>query len=377
MYLIFLLSNCIILIFITIIVILFLNFFMSFTRKSTHQEQKKPSIFFRFIKLCIWIIILVLWYLYIWYSNFSSDVLISQKQEIIIKQQENFSDLSQRLSLNETYLKYYITKNHPDYALKVWRFNIPENATIEDILESLQKPIFDTINITTLEGWNIFDTDEYLYNQWLIWEWEYIDYARNNEKIVALTEFFPFIENLTSLEWYLYPDTYAIDPATFAINKFVILQLETFETKVYNKLFWDADISLENFQSVINLASIVEKEEKNSAEKSTVAWILKKRLQEWWMIWADITVCYPYELTANECKLVVTKYLYEKNDYNTRQKTGLPLTPIWSPSYETIEATLNHKVTPYYFYLHDTQTGKIYYAIDNAGHENNKYLYLR
>ena len=129
-------------------------------------------------------------------------------------------------------------------------------------------------------------------------------------------------------------------------------------------------------QSVINLASIVEKEEKVTANKKTVAWILKKRLQENWFIWADITVCYPYRLTANECKFVVSKYIRDKNDYNTRTKLGLPKTPIWNPSYETIEATLNHKDTPYYYYLHNTKW-QIYYAKDNAGHVYNKNNFMR
>jgi cell division protein YceG involved in septum cleavage len=46
------------------------------------------------------------------------------------------------------------------------------------------------------------------------------------------------------------------------------------------------------------------------------------------MIGADITVCYPYRLTGNECKLVVSKYIKDKNEYNTRTMRGLPKTPI-------------------------------------------------
>jgi UPF0755 protein len=103
---------------------------------------------------------------------------------------------------------------------------------------------------------------------------------------------------------------------------------------------------------------------------------LKKRLQEWWMIGADITVCYPYRLTAHECKLVVSKYIRDENQYNTRTMRWLPKTPIWNPSYHTVEATLNHTVTPYYFYLH-AKDGSIYYATTNAQHERNKALYLR
>jgi len=61
----------------------------------------------------------------------------------------------------------------------------------------------------------------------------------------------------------------------FQINEFVIQQLEAFEKKVYKKLFLDEDLNSkytnEIIESVINLASIVEKEEKNPKEKATVA----------------------------------------------------------------------------------------------------------
>ena len=329
----------------------------------------------RIIKLIIWIWIIIWIIQYIWYSNFSTEPLIQQETNISVQSWEKYSDISKKLELDETYFKIY-TKNNPPEDLKVGNYKIPENATIEQILQSLQEPILKTENITLLEWWNIFDIDEYLTNKKFINKWEYIAYAENPEKIVALTEFFPFLEWVSTLEWYLYPDTYTIDPAQFAINKFVIFQLETFETKVYNKLFAETNLSIENFKSVINLASIVDKEEKNQAYKKTVAGILKKRLKENWMIWADITVCYPYRLTANECKLVVSKYIRDKNEYNTRTMTGLPKTPIWNPSYETIEATLNHKETPYYFYLHDTKWN-IFYAETNAQHEYNKYNYMK
>jgi UPF0755 protein len=348
---------------------------MSFQRRNVEHTQKKRNPIMRIIILFIWIIVIIFITKYIWYSNFKSASLVEKDINISVKSWEKYSDIWKKLDLNETYFKIYKKYNSVD-ELKVWNYKIPENANIQEILEALQKPIFQTENITLLEGWNIFDIDEYLAWKNLINKWEYIQYAENIEKITALTKFFPFLEWITTLEWYLYPDTYTIDPAQFAINKFVIFQLETFESKVYNKLFKNTNITLENLQSVINLASIVEKEEKNSNYKKTVAGILKKRLQQGWMIWADITVCYPYRLTGNECKLVVSKYIKDKNEYNTRTMRGLPKTPIWNPSYETIEATLNHKETNYFFYLHDKK-GRIFYAETNAQHEYNKYHYMK
>ena len=348
---------------------------MSFWRKKIEKKPENNNIFFRFIKLILWIGIIIFIIKYIWYSNFKSEILVSETTNISVQSKQTYWDVWEKLWLDQLYFNMYIKYNHP-VDLEVWNYQIPENANLQEILEALQKPIFQTENITLLEGWNIFDIDEYLTNKSLISQWEYINYAENPEKITALTEFFPFLEWVSTLEWYLYPDTYTVDPAQFAINKFVIYQLETFETKVYYELFQNSNISLENFQSVINLASIVEKEEKHPDYKKTVAGILKKRLQEWWMIWADITVCYPYRLTWEECKLVVSKYIHDKNEYNTRTMRGLPKTPIWNPSYGTIEATLNHKETSYYFYLHNSQW-QIYYAETNAQHEYNKYNFMK
>jgi cell division protein YceG involved in septum cleavage len=55
----------------------------------------------------------------------------------------------------------------------------------------------------------------------------------------------------------------------FKINVFVIKQLENFENKVYNEILSEYDNK--TVEEVVNLASIVEKEEKNTTEKPTVA----------------------------------------------------------------------------------------------------------
>jgi UPF0755 protein len=54
--------------------------------------------------------------------------------------------------------------------------------------------------------------------------------------------------------------------------------------------------------------------------------------------------------------MVVSQYINEISDYNTRTKKGLPKTPIANPSEESIQATLNPKITEYYYYLHNVNT---------------------
>ncbi len=329
----------------------------------------------KILSLIILVTVIYSGYSYTKYQNFKSEVINETKRVITVKKWESFSTLNEELRVNEKLLRTYIKFNTPEFSLGQWQYEIPQEATIEQAIAALEFPITDEMDLTFLEGWNIFDYDEYLTKKWLIKAGEFVTYTENPEKITALQEFFPgFLSEYKSLEWFLYPDTYTIDAWAFGVNKLVIKMLENYENKIW-PLVVDADF--ETIYELTTLASIVEKEERNPAEKSTVAGILKKRLNEGWQIGADITVCYPFRLTSEECKLSVTRYLYEKNDYNTRQKTGLPAGPIWNPSLQTFTATLNHKVTPYYYYLHDTQTGKIYYGVTNADHTQNKQLYLR
>jgi len=250
------------------------------------------------------------------------------------------------------------------------------NKYSKDVLENKRNT-----QILILEGWNIFDIDTYLTQRSLIKKWEYINYVENNEKITALSDFFPFLEDQKTLEWYLYPDTYKINPISFKINNFVILQLNTFEEKVYNTLFIDEITKQQLYstsiiESVVNLASIVEKEERNKSKQKTVAGILKKRLKEYRQLWADITVCYPYRLTSNQCKLVISKYIKIKTNYNTRIILWLPPTPINNPSFTTINNTLNSENSEYYYYLHD-KNWKIHYGKNYEEHKENIKNYLK
>lgn len=292
-------------------------------------------------------------------------------EKITVEKWDTFSSVLREHTWSEYFSKIYLKFSPADFWLQAWNYNITTECWINNFIEQLRTPINETDEfLTFLEGWNMYDIDEYLTGEWLIATWEFISYVtswnfdRHN-----------YIEWLASLEWYLYPDTYAINPNTFTIEWLTNKMLDNFHSKVYQPLFSHAD-SETIFETVI-LASIVEKEEKNPAERPTVAGILKKRLDEWWMIGADITVCYAHRLTSEECKLSVTKYLYEKNDYNTRQMVWLPAGPIWNPSLSSIESTLYSKNSPYYYYLHDITTWQIYYGKNEVEHNRNKQLYIQ
>lgn len=329
---------------------------------------------FRLFKLIIWIIVItggIFWWKY---SGYSETTLSPNTSPLVVDQGSTFRSVLLEQGLDETMTKVYLKLNTPNFDLQAGRYDVKEGVSIDEFLDALRDPLAENeITLTFLEWWNIFDIDEYLAGKSLIEAGDFIAYAEND--FSELVSEYDYLKSALSLEGFLYPDTYNVNPNSFTPSILAKKMLENFNEKIYVPYLANADG--ETIYNLINLASIVEKEERNSAEKSTVAGILKKRWEEWWQIGADITVCYPQRLTSEECKLSVTTYLYEVNDYNTRQKVWLPKTPIWNPSAETLEATLNHKETPFYYYLHNVDTGKIYYAETNAQHEQNKALYLR
>ncbi len=324
-------------------------------------------------KIIIFIILLTSIYLLYSYSSFTNSILTSKEQILEIKKWDSYYSLASKLDLNSNYLKVYLKLNPPARDLQAGNYKLKKWLNLIQVIESLKNPITNDLKVTILEWWNIYDIDNELSKNNFIQTWDLINL--NKEKLSDFKKEFVFLSNTETLEWFLYPDTYSINPNNFSLEDFIKTMLSNFDKKVIKDLAINPNDT--NLQNNIILASIVEKEEKSIKEKATVAWVLKKRLNENWFIWADATVCYPYELTFDECTpKFIWNHIQDKNDYNTRTKLGLPKTPICNPSADSIEAVYNAKNTPYYYYLHD-ENWQIHYAKTNEEHIANKMLYIK
>ena len=126
------------------------------------------------------------------------------------------------------------------------------------------------------------------------------------------------------------------------------------------------------------MASIIEKEERNDANKATVAGIFYKRLTGGMKLDADITLCYGLHTTYETCTpTVIAKNIDDSsNPYNTRANRGLPPQPICNPSESSINAAIHPQTSDYLFYLHDNQ-GSIHYGKTIDEHNQNKRTYLQ
>ncbi len=284
-------------------------------------------------------------------------------------------------------LKYQIEKSLPNYAdIKFWYYKF-SGASLKEVFQKFIKwPDMIYKKFTIIPGWTKFDiynvligqVDIKIANRFL----KLIDDTRFINEIKKSNSWLLDFWNIKSLEGFLYPDTYFFKPDDFKSLFFADLLIKTalkeFKNKVVN-LFkkCEKDFSCNPYNlspyEILIIASIVEKEEKNTANQPLVADILIRRYKNNWLLGADWTLCYWLKIKSNECSnYLYNQYLKDKtNPYNTRAVKGLPPTPVWNPTVDAIKAVLYPKKNNYWFYLHDCDWN-IYFAKTFQEHTKNK-----
>jgi UPF0755 protein len=176
----------------------------------------------------------------------------------------------------------------------------------------------------------------------------------------------------------LYPDTYLIAKESTTETIHSILS-NTFDKKIVQGL--DADIrkSTHEFDDVLTMASIVQRESRGYEDMRHVAGILWNRIDLGMPVQADATLQYAKGVNAKtgewwDQPLGADRQL--NSPFNTYTHPGLPPHPISNPGLDAIKATLNPLETDDIFYLHDSQGG-IHYAETLEEHNANINRYLR
>lgn len=150
----------------------------------------------------------------------------------------------------------------------------------------------------------------------------------------------------TSLEGYLYPDTYRI-PRQLPERTIIKIFLDRFAQMVLPR--WSAHPGTRySLHEMLTIASLVEREAKMPAERPLIAGVLHNRLRRGWPLEVDATVLY----ALGRHKVVVTYHdLKVDSPYNTYLHLGLPPGPIANPGLAAIEAALVPAQTDYLFYV--------------------------
>ncbi|MFA7081712.1 MAG: endolytic transglycosylase MltG [Bacteroidales bacterium] len=103
-----------------------------------------------------------------------------------------------------------------------------------------------------------------------------------------------------------------------------------------------------NKLEVMTIASIVEEETNQNAEKPIVAAVYINRLKKGMLLQADPTV--KFALGDFTIKRIIGSMLGVNSPYNTYKNTGLPPSPICIPSISSIDAVLNYQKNDFIFF---------------------------
>jgi UPF0755 protein len=152
--------------------------------------------------------------------------------------------------------------------------------------------------------------------------------------------------NASTLEGYLYPDTYRFHTNTSpeeAIQRMVSRFREVFHDSLIQQA---AQIGM-TIHQVITLASIVEGEAALDSERSIIAALYKNRLNRNMLLQADPTIQY---IIKDGPRRLLNKDLQIDSPYNTYIYPGLPPGPVNSPGIASIRAVL-YPDTVHYLYM--------------------------
>ena len=187
---------------------------------------------------------------------------------------------------------------------------------------------------------------------------------------VALKE---FKVDTSTLPCLFIPDTYEV---FWTVEPIVVLRKMN---KNYRRFWTDArllkarEAGLSPYE-VVTLASIVEQETANEAEKPMVAGMYINRLRQGMKLQADPTV--KFALRRFDLRRILHEHLAVESPYNTYHVEGLPPGPICLPSKSSVESVLNYARHPYiYMCAKEDFSGTHNFAATYADHLANARRY--
>jgi UPF0755 protein len=173
---------------------------------------------------------------------------------------------------------------------------------------------------------------------------EFLDATKNAALVSAVD---PVAKDL---EGYLFPDTYKL-PRTSTADQLVGRMVGSFMKALTPDVIEQAEARGMNVRQLVTLASIVEKETGNPAERPLVAAVYANRLKIGMGLQCDPTVIYALERAGRYHGNLTRDDLQFDSPYNTYRYAGLPPGPIASPGRASLEAAASPADVPYLYFV--------------------------
>lgn len=258
---------------------------------------------------------------------------------------------------NKTLFKVVVKLSDKAPSIKAGKYLLNQTYSNNDILNILAsgKTYNDGIKVTIPEGATSKEIVSLLVDKQLGTKENYEKLIQNPKDFYEEASFLKE-DDITSLEGFLYPETYYFDKD--ASEKEILNTMLLGFENVYSNKLKDRQKELKmTLAQVVNLASIVEKEAVLDEDRPTIASVFYNRLDIGMPLQSDATIQYTFE---ERKKIVTYDDLKIDSPYNTYKNKGLPPTPICNPGIKSIEATLYPDDTDYLYFVAKTDGGNNY-----------------
>jgi len=172
-----------------------------------------------------------------------------------------------------------------------------------------------------------------------------------------------------SLEGYLFPSTYALGRQAGA-DATVRAMVEAFDHAFDPELRAEAAARGMSVREVVTLASLIEKETAQAAERPIVSAVYQNRLKLRIPLQCDPTVVYALMRAGKWTGNIRKQDLQIKSPFNTYVYPGLPPGPIASPGRASIDAAIRPADVPYLYFV-SRNDGTHVFAETLAEHNRN------
>ena len=252
-------------------------------------------------------------------------------------------------------------------SLKAGIYEFSKPLAAADVIEKLVRGDVVLRSVTIREGLDRFSVARLFVGEGFgtVEEWRKL--TDDPERIRDLAP------DATSLEGYLFPDTYKFSPGTSA-RTIVEAMVQNFRKSFGDQLaFITTGLSL---HETVTLASIVETEARRAEERPLVASVYVNRIRKRMLLGADPTVIYALKLAGRWNGNIRKADLQLDSPYNTYKVPGLPPGPIANPGAASLRAAAAPATTGFYYFVarHD---GSHAFSTNIDEHNRNVEKYQR
>ncbi|WP_099346324.1 endolytic transglycosylase MltG [Clostridium tertium] len=290
---------------------------------------------------------------------------LNTSEDIVINVQEgdSFYSIINALSKenkikNLPLIKLFVKISRKNIDVKPGEYVLQKDLNVNELINTLtSESSLNIVKFTVPEGYTIDDISEKLEKEGICSKEDFIKAIKEYE--------LPSFVNINSekrynLEGYLFPDTYLIKVGE--TPKEIITKMVARFKEMLSEAIKEVNTTVKNedIETVVTIASMIEKEARIDLERPVIASVIVNRLNIDMMLQIDATVIYAL---GEHVDTVLYSHLETNSPYNTYKNYGLPVGPISNPGLESIKAALKPEQTDYLFYV--LQNDKTHYFTNN------------